>query len=197
MSKILCTRPLPVHHALFYNRKMSKRIVLLQALAATPADLRRLLTHPVPNAVPQPPPGTWTSQEVVQHLLDVEARYRERLERIVVEETPPVPLIQPPQAGYGDGAGLPDLIEAFAHARAETLDFLKGLPSGAWQRRAIHPSWGERTLRVFVQRLVDHDTEHLNQLAALKQRGAPAIDRRAPEKKPVTDNQLPTTEGTP
>jgi len=149
---------------------MSKRIVLLQALAATPADLRRLAGNLSPAGSRQASPGSWSPIEVVSHLLDVEARYRARLQRIVTEEQPSVPDILPPEAGYPATGELPQLLEAFATAREETLSFLKGLSAGEWQRRATHPTWGELTLRFFVQHLVEHDTEHLNQLALLKQK---------------------------
>lgn len=148
---------------------MSKRIVLLQALAATPADLRRLLASLTPAGTSEAAPGTWSPTEVLQHLLDVESRYRARLQRIVTEDHPHVPSILPPEEGYPANEELQVLLEAFARAREETLAFLKGLSAGEWQRRATHPTWGELTLRFFVQNLVEHDTEHLNQLALLKQ----------------------------
>lgn len=148
---------------------MSKRIVLLQALAATPADLQRLMGSFSPAGARHASPGSWSPVEVVSHLLDVEERYRARLQRIVTEEQPSVPEIVPPEGGYPVTEELPELLEAFAGARAETLAFLKGLSAGEWQRRATHATWGELTLRFFVQNLVEHDTEHLNQLALLKQ----------------------------
>lgn len=148
---------------------MSKRIVLLQALAATPADLRYLLANLTPAGAHHASPDTWSPVQILHHLLDVEDRYRHRLQRIAAEERPHVPSILPPEEGYPLLGELPPLIAAFAGARDETLAFLKSLSAGSWQRRATHPTWGELTLRFFVQRLVDHDTEHLNQLALLKQ----------------------------
>lgn len=161
---------------------MSKRIVLLQALASTPKDLgftlRRLMeksaSQPAAadaqSAVYQTPqPGQWSIGIVLHHLIDVEARYLGRLQQVVTEDRPLLAVIHPNEAIYQERPSLAKLLARFEQARAATLAFLKELPPGGWQRPAVHEAWGETKLRFLVQHLVDHDTQHLNQIIEIQQ----------------------------
>lgn len=159
---------------------MSKRIVLLQALAATPADLQRLLQGIEATAVShRPAPDQWSIGDVLSHLVDVEQRYLIRLRRVIEEERPLLDNIHPNQAGQDSGADAAVLLRRFRQARADTLSFLRDRTPGQWQRPAVHPSWGETTFRFLVQNLVEHDTEHLNQLVSVQQRLRTLPERNA------------------
>jgi uncharacterized damage-inducible protein DinB len=149
---------------------MSKRIVLLQALAATPKDL--LLTvgrMPEAAVYQQPTANQWSISMVLHHLVDVEARYLARLQRVVSEDRPSLPVIHPNEAIYQERPPLAELLSQFEQARAATIAFLKELLPGGWQRSAVHETWGETKLRFLVQHLVDHDTQHLNQILETQQ----------------------------
>lgn len=148
---------------------MSKRLVLLQALAATPSDLRLMLRNMASAAANQPSvPDHWAISQVLHHLLDVETRYLLRLRRVVHEDNPFLPVIHPTAAAHSP-APLTVLLDQFGSARTQTLDFLKDLVSGSWQRPAMHETRGATKLRFLVQMLVDHDTEHLNQIIEIQQ----------------------------
>ncbi|MCL4869271.1 MAG: maleylpyruvate isomerase N-terminal domain-containing protein [Anaerolineae bacterium] len=148
---------------------MSKRIVLLQALAATPVDLRRMLKNgPDAAAHQRPSPNQWSIAHVINHLLDVEERYLARLQRVIQQENPSLPYIHPDESSYDPRPSLPDLITQFEQARAATLLFLKEQPPGAWQRPAVHQTLGPTQFRYLVQMLVDHDTQHLNQMIEIQ-----------------------------
>lgn len=150
---------------------MTRRAMLLDALAATPADVGLLLRRlPAAAAGVRPAADVWSVADVLCHLAVTEGLYRARLQRVVGEERPFLPYIHPDAAGHEAERPLAELIADFAAARAETLVFLRELPPGAWQRRAVHETLGETTFRYLVQGLVDHDTAHLSQLAALLQR---------------------------
>lgn len=150
---------------------MTKRIVLLQALASTPADLARTLDGIDEAAARRPPAsGEWSVADVVNHLIDVEQRYRERLRRVVREERPMLPAIRPDEAAHDPDAALGELLGRFEGARAQTLAFLGELSPADWQRPADHETWGETHFRFLVHNLADHDTLHLNQLAEVRQR---------------------------
>ncbi|MDX1612799.1 MAG: DinB family protein [Candidatus Promineifilaceae bacterium] len=144
---------------------MSKRAVLLKALAATPNDLARLLRSSAATA--DPPPGHWTAAQVAAHLADVETHYRRRLQRVVAEDRPQLPYIHPDESAYDPALSAAAWLGRFRTERAATLAFLEGLSPGAWQRPAVHQTWGPTTLRFLVQSLVEHDTNHLNQIARL------------------------------
>lgn len=149
---------------------MSKRIVLLQALAATPKDLEWIFKGAAASEFRRrPQPGAWSMADVVNHLADVELRYLARLQRIVAEERPFLPWMHPNEAAHDQSATLPELRARFGEARAATLAYLQALPPGSWQRPAMHETLGETKLRFMVQTLVNHDTEHLSQIVEIQQ----------------------------
>lgn len=148
---------------------MSKRTVLLEALASTPADLRLLLKRVDDAAAdPIPTPTQWTIPQVLAHLLDIETRYQARLQRVINEDNPHLPAIHPHDT-TATLPPLPDLLNQLNTARTHTITFLRALPPGSWQRPALHETQGPTHLRHLVQMLVEHDTEHLNQIIDLQQ----------------------------
>lgn len=135
-----------------------------------PADLQRLLGGMEATAVSgRPAPDQWSIGDVVNHLIDVEERYLARLQRVVEEERPFLDPIHPDETGHDVTADADRLLRRFSQARAETLSYLRDRSLKEWQRPAVHPTWGETTFRFLVQGLVDHDTEHLNQLVSIQQ----------------------------
>lgn len=148
---------------------MSKRMILLQALAATTPDLRLMLKSvDIAAASHSSTPSQWSILQLLEHLLDVEVRYLARLQRVVNEDKPLLPAIHPNAAAVPI-THFPLLLAQFEAARTQTVAFLQDLPPGSWQRSAIHETRGPTKLRFLVQMLVDHDTEHLSQLAEIQQ----------------------------
>jgi len=143
---------------------LTKDITLLQALVATPAELACMLGE-VDEAAARQAPGSrqWAMADILSHLIDVETRYRVRLERVIQEERPDLPAIWPDEAAHAPTARPAELIERFRAARMETLAFLGRCSPEQWQRPAVHETFGPPTFRLLVQNLVDHDTLHLNQ----------------------------------
>lgn len=158
---------------------MSKRIVLLEALTAMPADLQLMLKNVTAAAATlSPAPAHWSMTQLLAHLLTVEVRYLARLQHVVTTDNPFLPTIHPDET-IQPATPLPDLLTQFAAARTQTVDYLQALPPGAWQRPATHETQGATKLRYLVQMLVEHDTEHLNQLIDIQQdvrRNAAAIN---------------------
>jgi uncharacterized damage-inducible protein DinB len=150
---------------------MSKRIVLLQALASTPNDLR-LMVQKLPSDLihQRPDPDNWSIAEILCHLIDIEGRYRQRLYTVVHEDNPHLPVFYPDDSQYDEQANLDELLNRFGQARDVTVTFLQELSMKQWQRPAVHASWGPTTLRYLVQQLVDHDINHLNQAVETQQR---------------------------
>ena len=149
---------------------MSRRAVLLSALESAPADLRRLCAHvAAQRAHVRPADGEWCAAEIVAHLCDIETRYRERFEQVLSEADPDLPPLLPRPEAYDPAAPLAGLVVRFAAERQATLTRLRTLPPGDWQRPATKRGQ-PTTLRWLVQGLVEHDTEHLTQLATVRQR---------------------------
>lgn len=149
---------------------MSKRTVLLDALASMPNDLAFMLRHVAETAVHHhPAPDQWSIADVLRHLAALEPLYLARLQKIVTEERPYLPYLHPETQPQPYSTPLNDLLAAVSSARQDTIAYLQGLKPGDWQRPAMHATLGETKFRQMVQLLVEHDTEHLNQLAQIQQ----------------------------
>ncbi len=139
---------------------MSRRAVLLEALAATPRDLARML-RPVDAWVAgwRPAGSAWCLADVLSHLASAEEQYLACLHSSVVEE-PEEPgacraavvaqvdnlssgkLQGPPVAAETGKNLLPGLITAFANRRAETITFLSSLDQRDWGQHMRGPGVG-------------------------------------------------------
>lgn len=158
---------------------MTKRAILLQALESTPADVARLVRPLNQESVTHnSDPGARSALEVLSHLIGVERAYHRRLNRILTEELPEIPLIQPEETTHIQESSPGDLSQQFGRERAQTLATLRGLNPGQWQRAGIHETKGRSTLRFLVQDLIEHDIEHTNQLVEIMQ-GWRARSKRA------------------
>lgn len=150
--------------------RMTKRIVLLQALASTPNDIMRLLRAlRDEDAAWREDDASWSCADVVAHLVFVEHAYLERLQRVLVEATPYLPVIHPERIIVAD-SDIRALAGQFHEAREATIVLLRDISPGDWQRPAVHETKGATTLRFLVQMLVEHDIEHTNQLVEIQQR---------------------------
>lgn len=149
---------------------MSKRAVLLDALASMPKDVAFMLRRVPETAVyHRATPDQWAIADVLRHLTNIEPLYLARLQKIVEEERPFLPYFHPETNPNPTPTPLADLLTAVNEARQETLGYLHSLKPGDWQRTAVHETVGPTSLRFMVQFLVTHDTEHLNQLVQILQ----------------------------
>ena len=150
--------------------RMSKRAVLLDALASMPKDLAFMLRRMDETAVHyRPTLNQWSIADVLRHLAIIEPLYLARLQKIVAEERPYLPYLHPETESSPTPSPLAELLTAVRDARHHTLNYLHTLKPGDWQRTAVHETVGPTSLRFMVQRLVEHDTEHLNQMAQIQQ----------------------------
>ncbi len=144
---------------------------LIAALAAIPDRLdalaRRAASNPAP-AIPKPAAGVWTPSEVAGHLCDA-ARYWGARMRLVVHEQSPA--LEPyDEEGEVRLAAyrywpLDVLLREFRVLAEDTVAFLRGLPSGAWDRAGVHTERGSLSLREIVAIEADHEENHVRQLA--------------------------------
>ena len=149
---------------------MSRRSVLMDALAATPRDLARML-RPVDAALAlaRPAPDDWCIADVVAHLGYIEPLYLARLRRVAEQDNPYESYMHPDASAHDLTRPLSELFDAFAARRAETLAFLAGLDQRDWGRPLVHATIGPTRLRDQVQALVTHDNDHLEQIVTLRE----------------------------
>ncbi len=144
---------------------MTKRAILLNALASTPADVARLLRGLDETSAVWRASGGWSCQDVVAHMAHTEPLYLDHLQRIVAVDEPTVAALLP----NVHDLTLPIAVslQRFGEARRVMCEWLREISPAAWQRPGIHETNGRTTLRFLVQDLVAHDIEHTAQLAAI------------------------------
>jgi len=149
---------------------MSRRELLINSLQATVHDLIRNL-RPIDEALARraPAPNEWSIADVVAHLGYIEPLYLARLKRIVEQDNPFEPYLHPDRSAHDLSRSLNELLQQFILRRAETVVFLQGLQQSDWARRVTHETIGPGRLRDHVQMLVEHDSEHLGQIVAVRE----------------------------
>lgn len=137
---------------------------LLAALGAVPDRIavaaRAAATRPVPA-------GEWSAEQVVRHLVAVEADvHQARLHDLATVAEPRWTWTEP-----GPWSGEPDLdldgvLRRFADLRSETLAAVNALDAAGWARTGQHATFGALDVAGVLRNAVDHDEEHLRGLGA-------------------------------
>lgn len=149
---------------------MDNDLPCLDLLAATPEILRGLMMElSADDAAWKPAPDRFSIAEVLAHLAHSEAHcYRDRIDRMMAEDRPRI---------EADDASLHyeqyrdrDPEEDFAHfeeQRESNIEFLRDLPAGSEDRKAVHAEKGEVTLAQVLFEWAMHDLGHIRQIAEL------------------------------
>jgi uncharacterized damage-inducible protein DinB len=144
---------------------------LVERLRGTPARIEDRVRGLPPAVCTAHPEGTWSIQENVGHLLDLEPLWAgrvddleagaERLRDADLENT------KTHEAGH-DGTPLADLLSAFRSARQALVSRLEGMDDELALRAALHPrlSIPMRTLDLAFF-IAEHDDHHLVRISDL------------------------------
>jgi hypothetical protein len=142
----------------------------LGLLEATPAILRGLLSEvSEADARWKPAADRFSIAEVLSHLVHSDGHcYRARLDRFLSEE---MPEFEPDDAQmhlevYKNADPERDLRQ-FEDQRRANVGRLRGLPSEAGTRKALHRAVGEITLSQMLHEWALHDLGHVRQIAEL------------------------------
>lgn len=141
-------------------------------LRRTPELLRTLLIG-LPDSwtdTADIPDNGWRPRDVVGHLITGELTdWMQRTERILAQGTS-LPFDRFDRFAHTDrdtDATLDDLVERFARLRGENLARLAELvKEDDLDRRGLHPSLGEVTLRELLATWAVHDLDHVSQIFA-------------------------------
>jgi hypothetical protein len=140
-------------------------------LARTPEVLRTLLIG-LPEAWTDTPDVAdgWRPRDVVGHLITGEQTDWMARTRRILEDGTATPFVRFERfAMLERDAGVPldDLVERFAELRTANLAALGELVTDAdLDRRGLHPSLGEVTLRQLLATWAVHDLDHIGQIYA-------------------------------
>lgn len=138
---------------------------LIDLLAATPTKLKDAAER-----AGEPPAGAWGAAQVLAHMAAAEQLWFDRLNAMLRQRDA---LIGPPDRKVADlqarltDAGAAAGLEEFNRLRGETISTMMGLSLTDWSKTATHATRGTLSIEELVEDMVDHDGEHLAQLAAL------------------------------
>jgi hypothetical protein len=136
---------------------------LLDDLSHTTTRIQEM-TEKYGNDVPVGSAEDWGPPQIVAHMIDVEKLYRGRIQKMLNEQTPYLRSWEPEVGPEGIAGTLRPELEAFATERGETISLLMNLPLKGWERSGIHDEYGELTVEDIVERLINHDNDHLKQM---------------------------------
>lgn len=115
--------------------------------------------------------GDPSIKELVGHLVDIDAVFRERAWLLLETDRPELPPAHPPKldaaASYRSQPA-EAILAAFHATRRQTLNLLRGLTSAAWHRPGHHELYGEVNLLHQGNWVVAHERSHLVDLAQLR-----------------------------
>ncbi len=119
------------------------------------------------RVVPEQP----SLKELIGHLVDIDAVFRERAWLILETEKPQLPQAHPPRldsAAVYRTHRIEEILTAYHDSRRQTLLLMRGLTSAAWHRTGSHEIYGEITLLHQGNWMVSHEKSHLVDLAQLR-----------------------------
>ncbi len=146
------------------------RLPCLDLLEATPGIIRGLMSELTDEEARwKPGPDRFSVAEVLAHLSHSEGHcYRLRLDRFLAETRP---TLEPDDAqmflDLYQGADPQDSFARFEEQRLANVETMRGLPSDAGGRVALHREAGEITLNEMLHEWVLHDLGHIRQIAEL------------------------------
>lgn len=139
-----------------------ERAEQVSALAAFPDRLssaaRAVADRPVPD-------GEWSPELVVRHLIAVEVEVHQARFADLDSATGPTWDWTEPGPWPGEPElTLEQLLERFAHLRAETVATVEAMDDAGWARTGVHATYGPLDVAGLVRNARTHDEEHVRAL---------------------------------
>lgn len=117
-------------------------------------------------------PGKWSILEVVCHVTDAELVYADRLKRILAENEPLLPAMDPDQfadrLAY-DRRDLDEELTLVTAIRGQIAGLLETLQPTDFTRMGRHSADGPLTFRTFLERITNHIPHHVRFIEEKKQ----------------------------
>ncbi len=112
----------------------------------------------------RPIAGKWTTLEVVCHLADSEALFADRMKRVLIQERPLLPFVDPARSitslVYRE-RDVDEELNCIASIRRQMARILQHQSSAAWLRIGIHSRQGEQSMEQLLLKAVNHLEHHV------------------------------------
>lgn len=115
--------------------------------------------------------GQPSLKELIGHLVDIDAVFRERAWLLLETDRPELPPAHPPRLDAAvayRSQPIAEILASFHQTRRQTLNLLRGLTSAAWHRIGHHEIYGEINLLHQGNWVVSHERVHLIEMAQLR-----------------------------
>lgn len=137
----------------------------LAVLAATPVKLAAIVSGmDAGRSHDRPSADEWSAAQIIGHLLDTEIAYSHRIRLILAGDLPSYPGFDPSAMLALPRPGLAETLGLYTSLRAANLHLLRTILLADWQRAGLHQEEGRETVSRNVQKLAEHDLDHLSQL---------------------------------
>ena len=142
---------------------------LIPSLEAFPDDLTRLLQGYSVEALRRPASdGGWGVIENLSHLRDWEEIFLSRVEQLLNEDNPVMPVFDDQlweiEHDYR-GQDPHRVLDQLRAQRQQLVNLLREVPAAGWERRGSVGTEQGVSLATIVQRIRQHDLEHLQLIA--------------------------------
>jgi rubrerythrin len=110
-------------------------------------------------------------KELIGHLIDTDAVFRERAWLLLETDRPELPPGHPPRLEAASGyqaMSRDQLLDSFRASRKQTINLLRGLTSAAWHRAGHHELYGDINLLHQGNWVVSHERGHMIDMAQLR-----------------------------
>ncbi|MCA9913911.1 MAG: DinB family protein [Anaerolineae bacterium] len=116
----------------------------------------------------------WNTVEILCHLRDFDAIFRERAQRILAEDEPSLVPVDHEALVIENQYATQQLETALAQLRTSrdaTLAVFESVAEDAWERVGIHPERGRFSLEDALLQVVTHDADHTEQITRVLAQG--------------------------
>lgn len=138
---------------------------LIDLLAQTPKQLKDGAA-----AAGEPPAGEWSASQVIGHMAATEFYFLERINLLLRQDNPHLRSFANAATERQEsmmGNDVETNLAAFNDLRGETVSTLMSLALNLWTRAGNHETAGTMAVEDVVDMMIDHDTDHVQQIADL------------------------------
>lgn len=138
---------------------------LIDLLAETPTKLKDSAAK-----AGDAPEGEWSAAQVIGHLAAAEFYFLDRINQLLREKEPYLSSFGADMIARQEPMMNNDVatnLAAFNELRGETVSTLMSLALNLWENAGHLPS-GMVTVEATVEKMIDHDADHIQQIKALE-----------------------------